>query len=340
MHVGLGCLAWMWLCAGSAHAQPLVALGDVVEFGVYADGVPYFSRALKDLERNDKLGDKLDVVSGFVDWDYVFGEARDRALSGKAGRKLLYSWEPQCKSKTSCISFTEITSGHQDAYLQRIADSMSTYPHEIYVRPWAEMNAWWSPYQPGSKQPLAGSIEEFKAAWRYVYTFFRSRGVRNLHFVFNPDASMEPTNVDVREIWPGAQYVEVLGIDGYNWGDSGSAGGERWQEFDDIFRDMYGVLTALDETAPVWICEFGSKEPAKSDGGPENPSPRDPTHSKATWLHGMFGSTAFPRVSLLAYYSAYNQGHKVRDFRLDSSKASLRAIRAFLRAHSARAIRR
>jgi hypothetical protein len=41
-------------------------------------------------------------------------------------------------------------------------------------------------------------------------------------------------------------------------------------------------------------------------------------------------------VTLLAYYSAYNQGQKVRDFRLDSSRAALREIRAFLRNRSKR----
>jgi hypothetical protein len=215
-----------------------------------------------------------------------------------------------------------------DDYLQRIADSMAKYPHDIYVRPWAEMNAHWSPYQPGSGRPLAGSVDEFKAAWRHVVTFFRSRGIRNLRFVFNADASTDPTNTDVREIWPGSEYVDVLGIDGYNWGDGG---GERWQEFDEIYRDMYGILTELDATAPVWICELGSKEPAKSDGSSRDPSPRDPGHSKAAWLRNMLRSTAYPRVTLLAYYSAYNQGQKVRDFRLDSSRAALREIRAFLR---------
>jgi beta-mannanase len=157
-----------------------------------------------------------------------------------------------------------------------------------------------------------------------VRTLFRDQGVHNLKFVFNPDASDFDTNTRVPSIWPGVEYVDVLGIDGYNWGD-GKA--DSWTAFEDIFARMYGVLTALHPSAPVWICEVGSKEPRQDDGSSQRPAPVDPKHDKAAWIDAMMESTAFPRLTALVYFNV----RKERDFRFESSPESLRAIRRQLK---------
>jgi hypothetical protein len=322
-------LAFVPLTASAQTEAP--PLRERALFGAYAPGVPYYpQRALPRLER--KLGVKLAIVSGFVDWDYVLGESRDQLLAA-GGRKLLYSWEPHCAADGHCITFRDVIAGELDGYFERVAASMRRFPHQIYVRPWAEMNASWSPYRAGSGRPGAGSAEEFKQAWRHLYDFFRARGVHNLRFVFNTDAELEQGSADVvHEIWPGADYVDVLGIDGYNWGESGLPGGNSWREFDAIFTPMYRLLTSLHPSAPVWICEFGSKEPRKSDGSARSPAPPDPAHSKARWLENALASTAFPRMEALVYYNAYTpERDNQRDFRLESSRASLAAIRRQLR---------
>jgi hypothetical protein len=332
--LALGFLSLGFLPGRAAASAPL---GESVWFGAYAPGLPYYDDAFLDLEK--KVGAKLDIASGFVDWDYVLGEERDVKLAA-GGRVLLYSWEPHCDKKGHCISFKDVARGRADEYLGTVADSMKRFPGQIYVRPWAEMNAHWSPYQPGSKAPRAGSIAEFKAAWRYLYDFFRARGVHNLKFVFTPDVGVDARNVPIRQLWPGRDpkdghgYVDVLGMDGYNWGDSKKRGGDEWLEFEEVFAEGYRELTALDENLPVWVCEFGSKEPQKNDGTTGSPAPPDDAHDKGAWIENMFRSTAFPRLQALAYYSAYLPNHdNQRDFRFDSSASSLKAVRAYLRAH-------
>ncbi len=329
-----GSIAFL-LVANSVAAS--VPVGDAVLFGAYANGLPYYDDAFLELEK--KVGAKLDIASGFIDWDYVLGEERDLKLAADGSRVLLYSWEPHC-AKHGCISFRDVARGRVDRYLESVATSMKRFPYVIYVRPWAEMNAYWSPYQPGSRRPRAGSIEEFKAAWRHLYDFFRQRDVHNLKFVFNPDVGKDPQNTPIADLWPGHDpkdghgYVDVLGMDGYNWGDSQKQGGEEWVEFEQLFEEGYHVLTALDENAPVWVCEFGSKEPRKNDGTKESPAPPDAAHDKGEWIRNMLRSTAFPRLEALAYFSAYKpNSDSARDFRFDSSESSLSAVRAYLRAH-------
>ncbi|HEX4335830.1 MAG TPA: glycosyl hydrolase [Polyangiaceae bacterium] len=319
-----------------ARAAATTPLGDEVLFGAYADGLPYKDDEFLDLEK--RVGAKLDIASGFVDWDYVLGEERDVKLAA-GGRILLYSWEPHCDQKGHhCISFRDIAKGRTDAYLDKVAESMKHFNGVIYVRPWAEMNAHWSPYMPGSKEPRAGTVAEFKSAWRHLYDFFRARNVTNLKFVFTPDVGHDPRDVPIKELWPGHDpkdghgYVDVLGMDGYNWGDSKQTGGDEWLEFEEVFRQGYRELTSLDHDAPVWVCEFGSKEPEKNDGTKGSPAPPDDAHDKGKWIENMLHSTAFPRLQALAYYSAYLPNHdNQRDFRFESSPSSLKAVRTFLK---------
>jgi beta-mannanase len=290
---------------------PAVPLRDRIAFGAYVPDLPFGRTGLPALE--SQLGAQLQIASSFTDWDYVFGNDNDRWMAADNTRKVLYSWEP------FDIRFAEIAEGGQDAYFQRIADSMKRYPYDIYVRPWGEMNANWSSWQPtpGGEKRDGGTPAEFIAAWRHTVSFFRDQGVNNLKFVFNPDASDFANNTRIPTIWPGASFVDVLGIDGYNWGQKASTG-DTWREFDTIFTNMYGILTGLHPTAPVWIAEFGSKEPAANDG-----APLDTSHTKAAWFNRMMSSTGFPRLKAVSYFNV----KKERDWRIESSPASVAALR-------------
>jgi len=73
----------------------------------------------------------------------------------------------------------------------------------------------------------------------------------------------------------------------------------------------------------VWICETASKEPQVSDGAPV-----DSRHRKAAWIRGMFDFTHMGRVRAVVWF----QSPKERDWRVDSSTSSLRAVRAAIRA--------
>jgi hypothetical protein len=84
---------------------------------------------------------------------------------------------------------------------------------------------------------------------------------------------------------------------------------------------MYRRLTDLHPRAPVWICEFSSKEPRLDDG-----APADPDRSRAAWIRAAMDRTAMPRVRAMVWFHAL----KERDWRVDSSRGSLRAMRRAL----------
>ncbi len=292
------------------------ALGNHVAFGAFASGFGGPGLQITQLEK--QLGDHLAIASSFRGPGDVFPDATERA-EASAGHTLLISWS---MGDTASSRFTTFTDGSHDAYLARVAARVAGFGKPVYIRPWAEMNADWTPFQPTAdgSAPAGGTPEEFIAAWRYVVDFFRAHGATNARWVFNPTTDTYAETTDVRTIFPGTPYVDVLGLDGYNWGTGGAL---QWQSFDSIYRTQYQRLVALDPVAPVWVCEFASKEPAEDDGAPV-----DTSHSKATWYRQLLASTEFPAIRALVFFDT----DKERDWRVGSDPAALAVLSAAVQA--------
>jgi beta-mannanase len=261
-----------------------------VALGAYVDGMDTNPALLDQFDQT--IGEPTTVASIFRGYGDIFPSTADIALTNGGQRSLLVAWY------LDVDRFTGYTSGAHDAYLTQEADAVKAYNGVVYIRPWAEMNGDWQDFQPtasGSAE-FGGTPAQFIAAWQHVVNLFRADGATNVRWVFNPTSDTYAQTTDVATIWPGAAYVDVLGIDGYNWGNGG---GLAWTAFTDIFYEQYTRLTALDATAPVWICEFGSKEATMSDGAPV-----DPNDSKAQWYTDALATTAFPRITTLVAFDA------------------------------------
>lgn len=265
------------------------------------------------IAREQLLGRQLDIASYFYGYGDWFPTDKERVLSGNGARAVLISWD------MGPYRFADWAAGNHDDYLRTIGSLAAAYPYPVYVRPWAEMNGDWAPYQPtaAGDRAYGGTPAEFVAAWRHVVSTVRSAGGANIKWVFNPYAATYAQTTSVPSIWPGKAYVDVLGMDGYNWG----GGPSPWQSFSTIFTGMYNILAKLDSTLPIWICEVGSREPTVDDGAPVLKG-----KSKGTWVTDMFAQTGFGRVKAIVWFDE----RKERDWRFDSSAASLTAFRRAL----------
>ena len=67
-----------------------------------------------------------------------------------------------------------------------------------------------------------------------------------------------------RTTTPAREYVDVLSLDGYNWGSKHPEYG-GWQSFEQIFGDAYKRLTKLGPQ-PIWIAEVGSAPAGRRQG--------------------------------------------------------------------------
>ena len=299
---------------GRAYAASGTPLGRQVRFGAYAWDVPWTPGVLDDLQRTVQA--PVSIASYFYGPDVVFPAQQDLDTARGGVRDLLVAWE------IGKFRYSEWPAGLHDAYLDQIAAAARAFPYVMYVRPWPEMNGDWTSFQPtpAGEKEHGGTPGEFVAAWRYLVTYLRDRGVTNLRWVFNPTTDTYEGTTDIRTIYPGDDYVDVLGLDGYNWGNTGLSWGP-WRTFEDIYREQYDRLVALHPTAPVWICEVGCKEPSYDDG-----APRIKSASKGRWITDMFAATTFPRVRAVCWF----QGNKERDWRVNSSNDALKAIRSAL----------
>jgi mannan endo-1,4-beta-mannosidase len=296
--------------SSSGRSSP-VPLSRHVALGAYTPGLPDDLTSLHALDAT--LGRKLRIASSYSAWGDPVIDAGVRQEVAQ-GYVPLISWNI---AVSPAQRYAAIASGAGDVYLARVADAARRLGHTVYVRPWPEMNLTIFSYQPTpSGSPGGGTPAEFIAAWQHLVTLFRKRGAHNVRWVFDPTADTYAGTTPVSTIWPGSAYVNTLGLDEYNWGEGG---GKTWQSFHDVFAAQYAQLVALDPRAPVWICEFGSKEPTENDG-----APIDPLHSKAQWYRDLLADTSFGHVAALVMFDV----NKERDWRIGSDPGAVAAVRA------------
>jgi mannan endo-1,4-beta-mannosidase len=122
------------------------------------------------------------------------------------------------------------------------------------------MNGWWQ--FPWAEQVNGNQPGDYVRAWRHVHDIFTQQGVTNATWVWNPNIASARTT-PLADLYPGDDYVDWTGMDGYNWG---SDNGNRWQSFDEVFggiadtdhHNTYAELLRLAPGKPVMICEVAT----------------------------------------------------------------------------------
>jgi len=111
-------------------------------------------------------------------------------------------------------------------------------------------------------------------------------------------------------LYPGDAYVDIVSMNGYNWGATGSGG---WRTPTQVFSSTYSDVNAVAPYKPFWITEVGS---APDDGG-----------SKATWYTQFFTWLLSTRITGFLYFEAFKSGVAgEKDWRVGSSTGSAAAF--------------
>lgn len=280
--------------AGRPHADPVAA----ADLAVIEQGI----------------GRTFDVVHYFFGWGRPF----EQALSVNVpARDLMLSWKPDGDELRSLLR------GEQDDYVDAFAAAARAYGEPVFLRFAWEMNGSWMGYSSAGGGPDA---DDYVRAWRHLVARFRLAHAGNVQFIWCPNESDVPAHDGNRleDYWPGSAWVDVLGFDAYNWTSQQPLRGDgRWRSFEDLVDGPYQRLAALDTALPIWLCEWGT---------PEAVVPPDPRGaSKADWFDAAGDLTRFRRLDALIYFSENDQRDTQRDWRLDSSRLSLRAFGQSLR---------
>jgi Glycosyl hydrolase family 26 len=181
-----------------------------------------------------------DVVMYYSGWYVPFptGFANTAANNGAV---------PLVQMDPDKIKVAAIASGKYDGYLSSYAEAVRAYRHPVIMSFGHEMNGNWSSW--GYKHTPA---TVFVAAWRHIVTLFRALGAKNVTWLWtvniinNTQSGKIPSPVPW---WPGNQYVNWVGIDGYylkpNW------------HFAPLFGPTIGVIKNL-TSDPILIAETGA----------------------------------------------------------------------------------
>jgi beta-mannanase len=166
--------------------------------------------------------------------------------------------------------FLDVYRGKMDDRIREFARRAKEFGHPFLFRMNNEVNSDWTSY---SGVVNMSDPDIFVENWRRVYRIFEEEGVNNAIWIFNPNDDSYPP-----ALWnhfsayvPGAEYVQMIGLTGYNTGTFVSY--ERWREFEDIYDKVEGRYYSMYGAFPWIITEFASS----SVGG-----------DKVAWIDSMF----------------------------------------------------
>jgi Glycosyl hydrolase family 26 len=267
-------------------------------FGIHTPGDPYGATTHRVDALQQDLGRRIRIVSWFQNWggDQWVRSVQPpvfNAVTGP-GRRPLVAWEPWVPGGgtwQSQYALSQINGGAFDDYIASWARGLRKVHGPVYVRLMHEMNGNWYPW---AGTVNGNSPKVFRAAWRRVVRIFRKQGAHNVRFVWAPITEDLPHTKANRfeRYYPGRKYVDVLALDGYNWGaDFPQNGG--WRSFRTTFMRAYRRLAKLGRQR-IWITEVGSS----SVGG-----------DKAAWVRGMFRTArTMHRLRAIVWMDTHSPG--------------------------------
>lgn len=202
--------------------------------GLYINGVPSSTAPLS--EFNSETGVSPKFALYFSEWGQSF---ETKFATTEAGRGAI----PVVQIESGGLNVESIADGAQDAYLDKFAEQVRDFGHQVVLSYGHEMNGDW--YHWGWKRT---SPATFVAAWRHIVTLFRAEGATNVTWMWTVQAAADaPTlTTDPGPWWPGSSYVDWVGIDGHYI--------YQGQTFSKIFDPAIAEVRAI-TSKPILISE-------------------------------------------------------------------------------------
>jgi beta-mannanase len=276
-------------------------------FGFFADDLyGNYDAALQ--QHVERLGDTPGYVLWFIDIDDSFPQ---QVVAGNWARGMrtvvsvnIQLSPPDTDSVREDTLLNEIVAGGWDARLGQFADRARAFGHQLYYRFGYEMNGAWFHY--GEKPRL------FVQAWCHTRDIFHQQGADSVAWVFSPGALWDGKTFehDLQPYYPGDSVVDVVGLDGYNFGD-GYDVYHSWQSFADVFVPT--LLRVRQFGKPLWIAETGCPVDAR----------------RPVWIGDMLDYLDRNRcVEAVFWFDVHKDSEP--DFRIDEDSASVSVLREWL----------
>ena len=237
------------------------------------------------------VGKKSEITDDFEDFTAPFPTSLSSTV-GSQGKTLVVFWEPS-------TGLSSISNGSLDSEIKSFAAGAKSYGYPVILVPFDEMNlneSAWGAGQNGNTPAI------FIAAWKHIHDLFV--GDTNVKFAITYNNVSIPSGSanDYAAYYPGANYVDIVGIDGYNFGSP-------WQTFDQVFSSAYTEASQFGK--PIYLMAIGSAEGTQ----------------KAAWIQSLGTlSTNYPKVAGWTWFN----DNKEQNWLVNSDAAALAAFKSVL----------
>ncbi|MGN6274810.1 MAG: glycoside hydrolase family 26 protein [Solirubrobacterales bacterium] len=232
----------------------------------------------------------------------------------------VFSWNSTASPPSltqPAFSLGKVIDGSFDSYIREFAIKAKAWGHPFFLRFDWEMNGFWFPWSEGVNGNTPG---QYVAAWRHVHDIFTSVGATNVTWVWCPNVDLYSSLTPLGELYPGNEYVDWTGLDGFNWGQR--RGSPGWQSFNQVFHRTYKrIITRVAPSKPVMLAEVASSD----KGG-----------SKPLWIKDMLSKVRhrYRKIRALIWYDLNDRG---THWPIETSKKVSRAFHAGIKAGAYRA---
>ena len=236
-------------------------------------------------------GRKPNLTVYYSGWGTPF-RARFATTAARAGATVLVHMEPWHHSMAA------IAAGESDRYLYRFAAAVRRYGGRVILSFAPEADGSWYPWGWRHADPA-----RWVAAWRHVVTVFRNAGATKVTWLWTMSGD-SGTAGRVRLWWPGARYVNWIGVDGYYVSPADTFGSVIGNTVENIRRFT---------SKPVLVSEVGIGRRA----------------GQAAKIPGLFAGIRRDHLLGLIYFDANQHlGLYHQEWRLDGHPAAVAAFRA------------
>jgi hypothetical protein len=213
------------------------------------------------------------------------------------------------------VSLREVAEGRQDPEIRAWAREAKAFGYPFLFRPWWEVNGDWYAW---------GLSPDYVAAWRHFHDVVEEVGATNVTWAWVVDAIWSDPVSDPTQYYPGAGYVDWVGMDAYNWGVN-PLQSARWLSAEESIEPTLQLLEQIAPDKPVCICESASTEVSENS-----------SQTKAGWIEEMLGSylPTHPQIKAYLWFNwnievENDQGIRGRhDWPIESSSAAQQAFRS------------
>lgn len=250
------------------------------------------SGAPQDMSRVDayakRIGMKPNMITIYESFDDDFAASEVREIY-QYGALPIVRWEPFKQG------LGDIAAGRFDDYLLEFATAVRTLNVPIALTVAHEMNGHWYPWGSQKNKP-----KDFVAAWRHIHGIFKQAGATNVIWTWTPNVINYLPGIALKPYWPGEEYVDWVGVDGYFTR-------KGVKHFDELFQPTLNEIKRF-TGKPVLIVETGS----------------EPGSMRATAVNELLSKVSRSKEIIgFVYFNARGSG----DWVLDNDQKALRVFR-------------